>query len=75
MSEEQLVTFRLNLTEQILRRSRPVSEPQLQTINLLMKLECYTMNEMLQLYEELKRKLLLGSVEESLQPRILDIVN
>ena len=44
MSEEQLVTFRLNLTEQILRRSRPVSEPQLQTINLLMKLECYTMN-------------------------------
>ena len=75
MSEEQLVTFRLNLTEQILRRNRPVSEPQLQTINLLMKLECYTMNEMLQLYEELKRKLLLGSVEESLQPRILDIVN
>ena len=30
---------------------------------------------MLQLYEELKRKLLLGSIEESLQPRILDIVN
>ena len=75
MSEEQLVTFRLNLTEQILRRNRPVSEPQLQIINLLMKLECYIMNEMLQLYEELKRKLLLGSVEESLQPRILDIVN
>jgi len=25
MSEEQLVTFRLNLTEKILRRSRPIS--------------------------------------------------
>lgn len=74
MSEEQLVTFRLNLTEKILNY-KDVSEPQLETISLLMQLECYTTNETLQLYEEMKRKLLKGNLQETLQQKILGIIN
>lgn len=74
MNEEQLVSFRLSLTENILN-NKNVSENQLETINLLMQLECYTTNEMLQIYEELKRKLLVKDTSEKLQKKILAIIN
>jgi hypothetical protein len=69
MSEEQLVTFRLNLTEKLLSSSE-CSIEQLETVSLLMKLECYTTNEMLQIYEELKNKLISG-LSSKLVPKVL----
>lgn len=57
ITEEQLVSFRLGLTEKILNSST-CSLQQMQTVGLLMRLECYTTNEMLQLLDEFKTKLI-----------------
>lgn len=70
LTEQQLVSFRLSLTEAILN-SNTCSKQQLETVGLLMELDCYTVNEMLQLYEEFKLKLSTGEVERALVPRLL----
>lgn len=70
LTEQQLVSFRLSLTEAILN-SNTCSKQQLETVGLLMQLDCYTVNEMLQLYEEFKLKLSTGEVERELIPRLL----
>lgn len=70
MAEEQLVSFRLNLTEKILN-SASCSLQQLETVSLLIRLECYTVNEILQLYQEFRAKLLAEEIPRVLIPKML----